>query len=54
MKPKASRKTQKIVQAIYLASLADVLNKRLVMKRLETLLVKNHINKCGSEYNPPS
>lgn len=54
MRKKASHKTKKIVEAIYLMSLADVLNRRLVIEKLNNLLVKNHIDKCDGEYNPPS
>lgn len=45
---------QKLVKAIYLISLADILNRRLVMQRLDSLLIKNHIHMCGDKYNPSS
>ena len=54
MKKKASLRTQKIVRAIYLLSLAEVLSKNLVMKKLDNLLVKNYFAMCNGEYNPPS
>lgn len=41
MKKKVNPRTKKIVKAIYLLSLAEVLNKRLVMQKLDSLLVKN-------------
>jgi len=54
MKKRASHSTRKLVKAIYLMSLAEMLHKRLVMQRLNDLIVQNHIYLCDSEYNPPS
>lgn len=55
MKQKAkNHNTQKFVKAIYLISLADILNRRLVMQKLDSLLIKNCIALCCDKYNPPS
>jgi hypothetical protein len=53
-KKKQSFNTQQIVKAIYLLSLAEVLHKRIVMQKLNDLMVKNHYSLCKSKYNPPS
>jgi len=54
MKKQASPNVKKIVEAIYILSLAEMLHRRLVMQKLENLLVKNCIPMCDSKYNPPS
>ena len=53
-KKKISPKTQKIVKAIYMLSLAEILHKRIVMHKLKDLMIKNCISLCESKYNPPS
>lgn len=54
MKKRASLNTQKLVKTIYLLSLAEVLHKRIVMHKLNDLMVKNCFSLCESKYNPPS
>ena len=51
---KANPNTRKLVKAIYLMSLAEVLNHRLVMRKLDKLMIKNCIHLCNTKYNPPS
>ena len=51
---KADLNTRKLVKAIYLMSLVEVLNHRLVMKKLDSLMIKNYMHLCSTKYNPPS
>ena len=51
---KADPNTRKLVNIIYLMSLAEVLNHRLVMQKLDSLMIKNYIASCSTKYNPPS
>lgn len=53
MKKRTNPNVKEIVEAIYLLSLAEILHRRLVMQKLEDLLVKNCIPMCESKYNPP-
>ena len=54
MKKKVNLNTKKLVKAIYLLSLAEVLHKRIVMQKIDSLIIKNYFNLCKSKYNPPS
>lgn len=51
---KADPNTRKLVKIIYLMSLAEVLNHKLVMQKLDSLMVKNCMLLCDTKYNPPS
>lgn len=53
-KKKPNLNTQKMAKAIYLLSLAEMLHKRIVMQKLNDLIISNHISLCKSKYNPPS
>ena len=54
MERKTDPNVKKLVNAIYLLSLSEVLHRRLVMQKLDNLMIKNCIPMCDTKYNPPS
>jgi len=53
MKKQVNPNVKKLVEAVYLLSLAEMLHRRLVMQKMENLLIENCIPMCQSKYNPP-
>jgi len=49
MKRKANLNVKKFIEAIYLLSLAEILNRRLVKQRLDHFRIKEHIKMCDSD-----
>ena len=44
MKKRVNLNTERLVKAIYLLSLAEVLHKKTVMQKLNSLMIKNYLN----------